>query len=75
LTHADPGRTRRPVRPSSAGGLANEKRERAIKRRIRDASFGEVCLLEQFNWDFERTIHRQQIEELTIQRQSKSSCK
>jgi DNA replication protein DnaC len=46
------------------GGLANERRERSIERHIRDASFGEVCVLEQFDWDFERTIHRPQIEEL-----------
>jgi DNA replication protein DnaC len=46
------------------GGLANERRERSIERHIRDAGFGEVCVLEQFDWDFERTIQRPQIEEL-----------
>jgi DNA replication protein DnaC len=46
------------------GGLANQRRERAIERRIHDAGFGEVCLLEQFNWNFERTVQRPQIEEL-----------
>jgi len=46
------------------GGLANERRERSIERRIQEARFGEVCVLEQFDWDFERTIHRPQIEEL-----------
>ena len=34
------------------GGLANQRRERAIERRIHDAGFGEVCLLEQFDWKF-----------------------
>lgn len=46
------------------GGLANERRERSVERRIRDAAFGDVCLLEHFDWNFERTIHRPQIEEL-----------
>jgi DNA replication protein DnaC len=46
------------------GGLANQRRERAIERRIHDAGFGEVCLLEHFNWKFERTVQRPQIEEL-----------
>src|SRR4029077_1739702 len=35
-----------------------------IERRIREAGFAEVCLLEQFNWKFERTVQRPQIEEL-----------
>src|ERR1700686_4514457 len=34
------------------GGLANQRRERSIERRIDDAGFDEVCLLEQFNWNF-----------------------
>ena len=46
------------------GGLANERHERSIERRIYEAGFGETCLLEQFDWNFERTIHRPQIEEL-----------
>jgi DNA replication protein DnaC len=46
------------------GGLANQRRERAIERRIHDARFGEVCLLERFDWKFERTVLRPQIEEL-----------
>jgi DNA replication protein DnaC len=46
------------------GGLANQRRERSIERRIHDAGFGEVCLLEQFDWKFERTVQRPQIEEL-----------
>lgn len=46
------------------GGLANQRRERAIERRIHDAGFGEVCLLERFDWKFERTVLRPQIEEL-----------
>lgn len=46
------------------GGLANQRRERAIERRIADARFGEVCLLEQFNWQFERNVQRPQMEEL-----------
>jgi len=46
------------------GGLANQRRERAIERRIHDANFGEVCLLEDFNWKFDRTVQRPQIEEL-----------
>src|SRR4029077_7205791 len=35
-----------------------------IERRIREAGFAEVCLLEQFNWNFERTVQRTQIETL-----------
>jgi DNA replication protein DnaC len=46
------------------GGLANQRRERAVERRIAEAGFGEVCLLEQFNWNFERSLQRAQIEEL-----------
>jgi DNA replication protein DnaC len=46
------------------GGLANQRRERSIERRIHDAGFGEVCLLEQFDWKFERAVQRPQIEEL-----------
>src|SRR5271166_5943721 len=44
------------------GGLANQRRERAIERRIREAGFAEACQLEQFNWNFERTVQRTQIE-------------
>lgn len=46
------------------GGLANQRHERAIERRIHDAGFGEVCLLERFDWKFERSVQRPQIEEL-----------
>jgi DNA replication protein DnaC len=46
------------------GGLANQRRERAIERRIREAGFAEVCHLEQFDWNFERTVQRTQIETL-----------
>ena len=31
------------------GGLANERHERSIERRIYEAGFGEICLLEQFD--------------------------
>jgi DNA replication protein DnaC len=46
------------------GDLAGQRRERAIARRIADARFGEVCTLDQFDWTFNPSIHRAQIEEL-----------
>lgn len=46
------------------GDLANQRRERAIARRIADAGFREVCTLDQFDWAFNPTIDRTQIEEL-----------
>jgi DNA replication protein DnaC len=46
------------------GGLASQRRERAVERRLHDAAFAEVCLLERFDWKFERTVQRSQIEEL-----------
>lgn len=46
------------------GDLANERRQRAIERRIRDAGFPEVCTLDRFDWAFNPTINRAQIEEL-----------
>jgi DNA replication protein DnaC len=46
------------------GDLANQRRERAIERRIRDAGFRDVCLLDQFDWAFNPNINRAQIEEL-----------
>lgn len=46
------------------GDLANQRRERAIARRIADARFAEVCTLDQFDWSFNPTINRAQIEAL-----------
>jgi DNA replication protein DnaC len=46
------------------GDLAGQRRERAIARRIADAGFREVCTLDQFDWAFNPTINRAQIEEL-----------
>ncbi len=44
--------------------LANQRRERAVARRIAEARFREVCTLEQFDWAFNPSINRAQIEEL-----------
>lgn len=46
------------------GDLANQRRERAIARRIADAGFRDVCLLDQFDWTFNPTIQRAPLEEL-----------
>jgi len=47
------------------GELADQRRERAIQRRIKDARFPEVCTLADFDWQFNaRTIDRGQIEQL-----------
>jgi DNA replication protein DnaC len=46
------------------GDLANQRRERRIARRIADARFAEVCTLDQFDWSFNPTINRAQIEAL-----------
>ena len=46
------------------GAQAQQRRERAIERRIRDACFREVKLLEDFNWKFNAAIDRAQIEQL-----------
>jgi DNA replication protein DnaC len=46
------------------GTQAQQRRERAIERRIRDACFREVKLLEDFNWKFNAAIDRAQIEQL-----------
>jgi DNA replication protein DnaC len=46
------------------GDLANQRRERTIERRIREAGFREVCTLDRFDWNFNPTICRAQIEEL-----------
>jgi DNA replication protein DnaC len=43
---------------------AQQRRERAIARRIKDAGFRELCSLAGFAWDFNKTINRVQIEEL-----------
>jgi DNA replication protein DnaC len=43
---------------------AQQRRERAIGRRIKDAGFRELCTLAGFDWDFNKTINRVQIEEL-----------
>ena len=44
------------------GDLANQRRERAIARRIADARFAEVCTLDRFDWAFNPAINRAQIE-------------
>jgi DNA replication protein DnaC len=47
------------------GSQARQRRERAIERRIREACFREVKLLEDFDWKFNATaIDRAQIEQL-----------
>ncbi len=43
---------------------AQQRRERAIARRIKDAGFREQCTLAGFDWEFNKTINRVQIEEL-----------
>lgn len=43
---------------------AQQRRERAIARRIKDAGFREQCTLADFDWEFNKTINRVQIEEL-----------
>lgn len=43
---------------------ANLRRERSIAHRIREARFREPKTLASFDWDFNRSIHRAQIEEL-----------
>jgi DNA replication protein DnaC len=44
---------------------ARGRRERAIERRIREARFGDIQTLEEFNWEFNATsIDRVQIEAL-----------
>ena len=46
----------------------NTRKENAIERRIKKATFPERRTLEQFNWSFNKRINREKIEEL-------SSCK
>jgi DNA replication protein DnaC len=47
------------------GPPANQRRERSVERRIRDACFHEVRMLEDFDWTFNASaINRVQIEEL-----------
>lgn len=47
------------------GDQANQRRERSIERRIRNAHFPEIKTLEEFDWKFNaRAIDRVQIEEL-----------
>lgn len=43
---------------------ARQRRERSIARRICQAQFQDVTTLENFDWEFNKTIHRAQIEEL-----------
>lgn len=43
---------------------ARQRRERSIARRIRQAQFQDLTTLENFDWEFNKTIHRAQIEEL-----------
>jgi DNA replication protein DnaC len=43
---------------------AQQRRERTIARRIKDAGFRELCTLAEFDWEFNKTINRVQIEEL-----------
>lgn len=43
---------------------ANQRRERSIAHRIREARFREPKTLAGFDWDFNRSIQRAQIEEL-----------
>lgn len=47
------------------GPLADRKRERTVERRIRDAHFPEVKMLDNFDWEFNaKAIDRTQIEAL-----------
>jgi DNA replication protein DnaC len=46
------------------GEQAARRRERSIKRRIDAARFAEHKTLETFDWNFNRTIHRDQYEQL-----------
>lgn len=46
------------------GEQAARRRERSIKRRIDDAHFAEHKTLETFDWNFNRTIRRDQYEQL-----------
>ncbi len=47
------------------GDQADRRRERSIERRIKEASFPEVCTLADFDWQFNaQTIDRGQIEQL-----------
>lgn len=47
------------------GQQANERRERCIERRVRQAHFADVKMLEDFDWEFNRkVIDRAQIEAL-----------
>ena len=47
------------------GRQAEERRQRSLERRIREARFAEVKTLEQFDWQFNaKTIDRSRIEEL-----------
>src|SRR5271157_4947749 len=47
------------------GAQAQQRRERAIARRIQEACFADVCTLADFDWDFNaQAINRTQIEEL-----------
>ena len=49
------------------GQQADQRRERAIERRIRDAKFPDSCTLETFDWEFNaKTIERSQIENLAM---------
>ena len=43
---------------------AQQRRERAIARRIQEAHFRNLVTLADFDWDFNKTINRAQIEEL-----------
>lgn len=46
------------------GEQAARRRERSIKRRIDAAHFAELKTLETFDWNFNRSIHRDQYEQL-----------
>ncbi len=47
------------------GRQAEERRQRSLERRIREARFAEVKTLQQFDWQFNaKTIDRSRIEEL-----------
>ena len=47
------------------GRQAEERRQRSLERRIREARFAEVKTLEEFDWQFNaKTIDRSRIEEL-----------
>lgn len=43
---------------------AQQRRERTIARRLKEAGFRELCTLAGFDWEFNKTINRVQIEEL-----------